>query len=76
VVFFAFILGRVHHRIVGWQFAGHMRTELVPDTLRMAIHQRGPRTDVELVAHTDRCSRYVAGTDDEVRLRSRHGAPT
>jgi transposase InsO family protein len=31
-----------------------MRTELVLDALRMAIHQRGPGADVELVAHTDR----------------------
>jgi transposase InsO family protein len=55
VVFFAFILD-AHSRIVGWQLAPHMRTELVLDALGMAIHQRGPGADVELVAHTDRGS--------------------
>src|SRR4051812_30496428 len=57
VVFFAFVLDAYSRRIVGWQFAPHMRTELVLDALRMAIHQRDPdRVDVELVAHTDRGS--------------------
>jgi putative transposase len=60
VVFFAFILDAHSRRIVGWQFARHMRTELVLDALRMAIHQRGPGADVELVAHTDRGSQYTS----------------
>lgn len=60
VVFFAFILDAYSRRIVGWQFAGHMRTELVLDALRMAVHQRGPGADVELVAHTDRGSQYTS----------------
>jgi len=60
VVFFAFILDAYSRRIVGWQFAGHMRTELVLDALGMAIHQRGPGADVELVAHTDRGSQYTS----------------
>jgi putative transposase len=65
VVFFAFILDAHSRRIVGWQFAGHMRTELVLDALRMAVYQRGPGADVELVAHTDRGSQYtsIAYTD-------------
>ena len=60
VVFFAFILDVYSRRIVGWQFASHMRTELVLDALRMAIHQRGPGADVELVAHTDRGGQYTS----------------
>src|SRR4051794_31849517 len=60
VVFFAFILDAYSRRIVGWQFATHMRTELVLDALRMAIHQRGPGADVQLVAHTDRGSQYTS----------------
>jgi transposase InsO family protein len=41
-------------RIVGWQFAAHMRTSLVLDALRMAIGQRGrDGVDVELVHHSD-----------------------
>jgi hypothetical protein len=38
---------------VGWQFAGHMRTTLVLGALRMALHQRGPGADVQLVHHSD-----------------------
>jgi HTH-like domain len=39
-----------------WQLASHMRTDLVLDALRMALGQRQPGADVELVAHTDRGS--------------------
>jgi len=60
VVFFAFVLDAYSRRIVGWQFASHMRTELVLDALQMAIHHRGPGADVELVAHTDRGSQYTS----------------
>jgi len=60
VVFFAFVLDAYSRRIVGWQFASHMRTELVLDALRMAIHQRGPGADVQLIAHTDRGSQYTS----------------
>jgi putative transposase len=62
VVFFAFILDAYSRRIVGWQFASHMRTELVLDALSMAIHHRGPGADVELVAHTDMGSHTPART--------------
>ena len=47
-------------RVVGWQLASHMRTDLVLDTLRMALGQRGPGADFELVAHTDRGSQYTS----------------
>ena len=60
VVFFAFILDACSRRIVGWQFAGHMRTTLVLDALRMALHQRGPGADVELVHHSHRGSQYTS----------------
>ena len=61
VVFFAFVLDAYSRRIVGWQFAAHMRTELVLDALRMAIHQRHPDVvDIELVHHTDRGSQYTS----------------
>jgi transposase InsO family protein len=39
--------------IVGWQFAEHMRDDLVLDALKMAVHLRGPGADVELVHHSD-----------------------
>jgi putative transposase len=60
VVFFAFIIDAYSRRVVGWQFAGHMRTTLVLDALRMALHQRGPGADVELVHHSDRGSQYTS----------------
>jgi putative transposase len=60
VVFFAFILDAYSRRIVGWQFASHMRTTLVLDALRMALAQRGPGADVELVHHSDRGSQYTS----------------
>ena len=61
VVFFAFVVDVYSRRIVGWQFASHMRTTLVLDALRMALAQRGPGADVELVHHSDRGSQYTSG---------------
>ena len=60
VVFFAFVIDAYSRRIVGWQLAGHMRTTLVLDALRMALHQRGRGADVELVHHSDRGSQYTS----------------
>jgi putative transposase len=60
VVFFAFIIDTYSRRIVGWQLASHMRTTLVLDALRMALHQRGPGADVKLVHHSDRGSQYTS----------------
>jgi putative transposase len=60
VVFFAFIIDAYSRRIVGWQLASHMRTTLVLDALRMALHQRGPGADIELVHHSDRGSQYTS----------------
>jgi len=71
VVFFAFVLDAYSRRIVGWQFASHMRTELVLDALRMAIHQRDTNAvDVELVAHTDRGSQAGFNRSSQHRLVS------
>jgi putative transposase len=60
VVFFAFILDAWSRRVVGWQLAGHMRTTLVLDALRMALHQREPGADIALVHHSDRGSQYTS----------------
>jgi len=60
LVFFAFVIDAFSRHIVGWQFAAHMRTDLVLDALRMALHQRGPGADVELVHHSDRGSQYTS----------------
>lgn len=60
LVFFAFVLDAYSRMIVGWQLAGHMRTDLVLDALRMALHRREPGADVELIHHSDRGSQYTS----------------
>jgi putative transposase len=60
VVFFAFVIDVYSRRIVGWQFASHMRTTLVLDALGMALCHRGAGADVELVHHSDRGSQYTS----------------
>ena len=53
--YLAFILDAYSRRIVGWQLATHLRTELVLDALEMAGDLRRPLPGA-LVAHTDRGS--------------------
>ncbi len=60
VVFFSFVLDVYSRRVVGWQFASHMRTDLVLDALRMALARRAPGADVELVHHSDAGSQYTS----------------
>jgi putative transposase len=60
LVFFAFVLDAHSRMIVGCQLAPHMRTDLVLDALRMALHRRGPGADVELIHHSDRGSQYTS----------------
>ena len=40
LVFFSFVIDAYSRMIVGWQFASHMRTDLVLDALRMALSTR------------------------------------
>ncbi len=58
--FFAFVLDAYSRMIVGRQLASHMRTDLVLDALKMALHRREPGADVELVHHSDRGSQYTS----------------
>jgi putative transposase len=60
LVFFSFVIDAYSRRIVGWQFANHMRTDLVLDALRMALHQRHPGADVGLIHHGDAGSQYTS----------------
>jgi transposase InsO family protein len=60
VVYFAFVIDVYSRMVVGWQFAEHMRTDLVLDALRMALAQRGPGADVALVHHSDAGSQYTS----------------
>ena len=45
-VFFSFVIDVFSRRVVGWQFAGHMRTDLVLDALRMALTRRHAGADL------------------------------
>ncbi len=60
VVFFSFVIDVYSRRVVGWQFASHMRTDLVLDALRMALTRRDTGADVELVHHSDAGSQYTS----------------
>jgi putative transposase len=60
VVFFAFVIDVWSRKIVGWQLARHMRTDLVLDALRMALSQRRAGADVGLVHHSDAGSQYTS----------------
>ena len=56
LTYLAFVIDAFSRKVLGWQLASHMRTDLVLDALRMALAQREPGADFELVAHTDRGS--------------------
>ena len=58
--FFSFVIDVFSRKIVGWQFASHMRTDLVLDALRMALGTRKLGADVALVAHNDAGSQYTS----------------
>ena len=66
VVFFSFVIDAYSRQIVGWQFASHMRTDLVLDALRMALAVREPGADVQLVHHSD------AGSQGGFKWSSQH----
>jgi putative transposase len=60
LVFFSFVIDAFSRRVVGWQFASHMRTDLVRDALRMALTRRRAGADVDLVHHSDAGSQYTS----------------
>jgi putative transposase len=59
-VFFSFILDVFSRKIVGWQLATNMRTDLVLDALRMALSTRAHGADFQLIHHTDQGSQYTS----------------
>jgi transposase InsO family protein len=66
LVFFSFVIDAYSRRIIGWQFAGHMRTDLVLDALRMALTRRQHGADVELIHHSDAGSQYTSYAFNQV----------
>ncbi|WP_242890972.1 IS3 family transposase [Actinomadura litoris] len=62
-VYVAFVLDAFSRRIVGWQLADHLRTDLPLDALEMALWQRGRERPVQpgtLIHHSDRGCQYVS----------------
>ncbi|XNL76255.1 IS3 family transposase [Actinomadura madurae] len=62
-VYVAFVLDAFTRRIVGWQLADHLRTDLPLDALEMALRQRGRKRPVQpgtLIHHSDRGCQYVS----------------
>jgi putative transposase len=59
-LYFSFVIDVFSRRIVGWQLASHMRTDLVLDALRMALGIRQPGADFTLVTHSDAGSQYTS----------------
>ena len=47
-----------NHEIVGWSYADHMRTELVLESLYMAMRKRNPPKG--LIMHSDRGSQFAS----------------
>jgi transposase InsO family protein len=60
LVFFSFVIDAYARRVVGWQLAGHMRTDLVLDALKMALGIRQHGADLALVHHSDAGSQYTS----------------
>jgi putative transposase len=69
-LFFSFMIDVFSRKIVGWQLASHMRTDLVLDALRMALGTRQPGADFALVSHTDHGSQYLS--DDYTQVLDDH----
>jgi putative transposase len=55
----AFVTDVFSRRIVGWQLASHLRTDLPLDALEMAVYQRRPQAD-RLIHHSDRGCQYLS----------------
>ena len=56
-LYLAVVLDVWSRRVVGWAMAGHMRTELVLDAIKMAVDQRHPET---VIHHSDHGSQYTS----------------
>jgi transposase InsO family protein len=57
-LYLATVLDCFSRKVVGWSIAGHMRTGLVADALRMAAHTRGSLDGA--VFHSDHGAQYVS----------------
>jgi putative transposase len=56
-LYLAVVLDAYSRKVVGWEMAGHLRSELVLEALNMAAQQREPE---ETVHHSDQGCQYTA----------------
>ena len=56
-LYLAVVIDAYSRKVVGWEMAGHLRSELVLEALNMATEQRDPE---ETVHHSDQGSQYTA----------------
>lgn len=75
-LYLATVLDCFSRKVVGWSIAGHMRTSLVADALRMAAHTRGSLDGA--VFHSDHGAQYgsraFAGLCDQLGVSRSMGA--
>jgi len=67
--YLATVIDLYSRMIVGWALAGHMRSELVEDALKMACGRRDVRAG--LIFHSDRGSQYAS--KEFRKLLAKHG---
>ena len=65
-LFLATVIDLYSRRVIGWSLAGHMRTELVADALKMAVAARGGTVAAGVVFHSDRGSQYTSADFGEL----------
>ena len=66
-MFFSFVIDVFSRRMVGWQLASHMRTDLVLDALRMALTRRARRR-----RRRSSCTTAIAGSQGGFKRSSQH----
>jgi len=54
------LISDAYNLVVGWALAAHMRTELLPSALEMAIWRRGSTSLAGLIHHSDKGCQYTA----------------
>lgn len=59
-LYFAIVKDVFSRKIVGWQTAAHMRTDLPLEALEMAVALRMPDRSKDLIAHSDQGSQYTS----------------
>jgi putative transposase len=68
-LYLATVIDLATRMVVGWQLAAHMRTTLVTDALRMALHAGHVAPDA--IFHSDRGTQYTSAEFDA--FTARHG---